>query len=372
MTLLGGFGTFPNKQENTPLTFAESGYTPLQNDAVITIDTSGGAFTLNLPDIDQAPMVFRQSLYYISKTTADANTLTISPFGADTIGGLAADLDLTTVESVLLYAPNGGNDWVVLGRGSAGPVVVSGLIPQEFVFGSPLGFIDQTSGFTYDPALNRLQFLGSPLGFTAFTIGNTNAANAPEFSVQNFVGDNSRIYATNQDGVLALLSVDSVAGVLTAGVTGDFCDEVLFSAGASGTKARLDGPLVKVGTVDATEVEVGRTGQTIEARGNLRVNEGTRINLIEVSADYTALVTDSFILYTADADLFLPPISTARRCLFWVRKGFAGGNIKIHPDGADTINGVGAAVSQVVDFSVVQIYATETGDDWAITLMVAL
>lgn len=154
MTILDGFGTFPIKEQDKALSFADSGYTLLQNDAVLRWNTSGGSCVCNLPDLSTAPDVFRQSLYYLCKTSSDGNSLSITPFAGDTIGGVGAPIIIAGVQSVLLYASSTTNDWIVLvaplGVAPIPFTAITGLAPQELLFGGALGGIDQSTELLFD------------------------------------------------------------------------------------------------------------------------------------------------------------------------------------------------------------------------------
>lgn len=79
----GGGGGSP-----LPLVTKAANYTILPTDSIILVDTSGGAFTLTLPD----PAALSGKIYYIVDKAGALNTnnLTLARFAAEMIEGLAA------------------------------------------------------------------------------------------------------------------------------------------------------------------------------------------------------------------------------------------------------------------------------------------
>ncbi len=108
--------------------FGDSGYTSLLTDDVIEWTTTGGACVQNLPALAGV----RGQKLFVSKITSDANTLSITPNGVETISGGAAGAALVLEGGarggVLLYAPLAGTDWTVLAAFNAPgtPVGVNG------------------------------------------------------------------------------------------------------------------------------------------------------------------------------------------------------------------------------------------------------
>ena len=158
MPSLGTFGQFGMKEPNTQRAFIDSPYTILQNDNITTWDTSGGACVCSLPNINQSPNAFRTSLFWITKTTGDANTVTVVPFPGNTINGQPS-LVLSTKGSVLLYAKNTGVDWEVLSLGFGASIpasAISGLVPQQVLFGSGTGGIQQSALLSFNAGTGTL------------------------------------------------------------------------------------------------------------------------------------------------------------------------------------------------------------------------
>ncbi len=160
MPILKGFGVFPNQEADRALVFGDSPYTLLQNDAVLRWNTAGGNCVQQLPDIATANEAFRQTLYYICKTSADVNTLTVRPFAGNTIGGIAGDLVITAASTVLIYASSTTLDWVVLVTpfvAASLPIsALTGATPEELMFGSALGGVEQDPRWYIDPIAGEL------------------------------------------------------------------------------------------------------------------------------------------------------------------------------------------------------------------------
>lgn len=90
-------------------TNANTPYTSLATDLFLLWDTSGGNCVQNLPAIASV----RNQILLIAKTTNDANTLTIDPNAAETIGN-APTLVLGAQATAMIYAPSLGTNWIVL------------------------------------------------------------------------------------------------------------------------------------------------------------------------------------------------------------------------------------------------------------------
>jgi len=86
--------------------------TLLVTDAIVLVNTSGGAFTLTLPD----PALFSGRLFYIFDKTGSlspANALTLARFAAEKIVGLAASKMFQTAWGAWIVTSD-GTDWYVL------------------------------------------------------------------------------------------------------------------------------------------------------------------------------------------------------------------------------------------------------------------
>jgi len=103
MSVAGG-----NIAKVTSKAFADTPYTALTTDSFILIDTSGGAFTLNLPTA-----VNNQNIYYIKDKTGNAgtNNITIDGNGTETIDGALTAVISTNYASVSIFS-NGAN-WFI-------------------------------------------------------------------------------------------------------------------------------------------------------------------------------------------------------------------------------------------------------------------
>ncbi len=103
--------TFPTeKQEGyKSLTSADSPYTVLVGNEIISGDCTGGAITDNLPTIAS----FRgRSLTFI-KTDSSANAMVLDGSGAETIAGQATISLLNQYDAITIFAPVSGTDWLV-------------------------------------------------------------------------------------------------------------------------------------------------------------------------------------------------------------------------------------------------------------------
>lgn len=406
MALLGFFGTTGMKEQSRVLGFGDSGYVPLQNDAVLLWDTSAGNVILQLPPINTAPFVFRQSLYYVAKTTTDANTITILPSVGDTIRGGASEV-ITSAGAVLLYAPNTGNDWTILSNfdpSPVGPGDVLGLVPLQVLFGANDTSIAQTDLLQFLPALDTIQTgYRLPEFFVWEQLTGPNPSNAPAACFYVPQGGNNSDGSNpggNAGGFIGLGSQGGAGNGAQEGglgsVFGFFCgpggDGSATSPGGNGGTASLiggepgvdngggpgnpgpafvdsgTGGLVGIGSTNADIVSLGRNGKTIESLGTHQFTNGVALSSVELNADYTPLVTDTYFLAMNDLNINLPDITTVRGSFWWLRKHYVGGQIKFVPDGADTIN-AGGSVAFTTDFGVVQVYAPSTGTDWVITSM---
>lgn len=87
--------------------FADSGYTATANDYAVLWDPTGGACVQNLP------VAVEGSIYVIKHDSASANTVTVTPNGAQTIDG-APNLVLATRGSCVLLGVVGVG-WSVVG-----------------------------------------------------------------------------------------------------------------------------------------------------------------------------------------------------------------------------------------------------------------
>lgn len=101
------------------ITNVSAAYAVTAGDNVVAADTSGGSFTVTLPDI----ATNRQRQVTVTKLDA-TNTLTIAGAGADTIQG-GATSSLTAISTLTYAAPETGTDWILVGS-AGGAVTASG------------------------------------------------------------------------------------------------------------------------------------------------------------------------------------------------------------------------------------------------------
>lgn len=97
------------KAHDAAKVFGDSPYVLAVTDFIVLWNTAGGNCAQTLPALAGV----REQMFFISKVTGDANTVTITPNGAETIA-TAANLVLNTISTVQLYAPAAGTDWIVL------------------------------------------------------------------------------------------------------------------------------------------------------------------------------------------------------------------------------------------------------------------
>lgn len=96
--------------ENTvSSTSVAANYTLKSADYLVLCDTSGGSFTITLPDVTQ----YRDKHFCVKKVTSDANTVTLDCTGADEID-LAANFVLPGgyLDSATIYSD--GSDWWII------------------------------------------------------------------------------------------------------------------------------------------------------------------------------------------------------------------------------------------------------------------
>ena len=80
----------------------------LTTDSVVLADAAGGALVLSLPD----PALYAEMTLSVKKTDGTVNTVTVTPFAAETIDGFASVVIQTPQESVDYYCD--GVNWFVL------------------------------------------------------------------------------------------------------------------------------------------------------------------------------------------------------------------------------------------------------------------
>ncbi len=81
--------------------------------------------------------------------------------------------------------------------------------------------------------------------------------------------------------------------------------------------------------------------------GELIVPGGSAQNVVEVSGNYTVLITDDFIADTGPGTVTLPLSSTAVKHVT-VKSVLGGGTLTLTPSGSDTIDG---AASQAININ---------------------
>lgn len=107
ISITNGSGSITIASINSTTT-KTANYTILSTDSIIFCDTSGGAFTLTLPN----PSTLAGKIFRIIDTTGSfqTNNLTLSPFGSEKIEGLAASKILQTAWGWFNVTTN-GTDW---------------------------------------------------------------------------------------------------------------------------------------------------------------------------------------------------------------------------------------------------------------------
>lgn len=89
------------------LVFADTPYTALDTDFIITADTTSGSITINLPTAAGGSNSLRK--HYIIMKLVAANTLTLDGSGAETINGSATKAITNISEGVYLFSD--GTNW---------------------------------------------------------------------------------------------------------------------------------------------------------------------------------------------------------------------------------------------------------------------
>jgi hypothetical protein len=96
---------------NTNTVVAKSAnYTILNYDSQIDCNSSGGAFTVTLPD--PAPLAGKIFIIKDVGGSATANNISIAPHGAETIDGLAANYLLQVSWGTVILQSDGTNWWI--------------------------------------------------------------------------------------------------------------------------------------------------------------------------------------------------------------------------------------------------------------------
>lgn len=103
--VFASFNTTPRLEVVTKTTT----YTALVQDDVIKADTSGGAWTLTLPDATTC----RGKVLYIKKVSSDANSLTIDPNGSQTIDGMTTRVLIVQYDFMAVVSD--GSNWQIIG-----------------------------------------------------------------------------------------------------------------------------------------------------------------------------------------------------------------------------------------------------------------
>lgn len=106
--LLAGGATkvFYDKPARNVRTTAISGAL-LTTDDIVAASAAGGAISLSLPD----PVLYRGHTITVKKTDATVNTVTVTPFAAETIDGAASVVIASPQEAVDFYCD--GTNWIV-------------------------------------------------------------------------------------------------------------------------------------------------------------------------------------------------------------------------------------------------------------------
>lgn len=101
-------GTLRRKQAATPVVTKAANYTALDTDETILVDASSGSVTVALPSA-----VYRAGkVYNVKKIDASANSVTIDPYGAETVDGAATKS--TTTQWANMRVQSNGTAWFVL------------------------------------------------------------------------------------------------------------------------------------------------------------------------------------------------------------------------------------------------------------------
>lgn len=150
------------------LTSASSPYTVSQATAgkLLSVDTSGGAVTVNMPTIAGLVLPF---VVGVKKATSDTNAITINRGGTDTFDGAGATSKTISVESGLTLIPDtdtAPDRWttIAFGGANAGPLTSSGLTIGT---GKVAGRQTAGTGAIEELALTLFALLGTAGVFTA-------------------------------------------------------------------------------------------------------------------------------------------------------------------------------------------------------------
>ncbi len=114
MKVAGGIPSWGSAQTSLATTAKTTTYTILNTDDAITADSSGGAFTMTLPDCaTNAGKVF-----YIKKISTDFSAVTIQRAGSDTLFGVSSTTSTTlnTVGEEIVLVSFGSTVWQILER----------------------------------------------------------------------------------------------------------------------------------------------------------------------------------------------------------------------------------------------------------------
>lgn len=122
------------------------------DDAAILVDSSGGAVTVNLPQAGAVP----GRVYYVKKTTSDANTVTIDPSGAETIEGSATLIFGTSGRDSRAIVSDGTQWWVISGQGSTAGAVGASLYARASTELNIVNDATEQAIFSFTVAANDL------------------------------------------------------------------------------------------------------------------------------------------------------------------------------------------------------------------------
>ena len=156
VTTSNGAVTGLNGPNTTPLTSVSSPYTVVATDDSIAANATGGNIIINLP----TAISNGKTLLQIEKADSSANTVTITPFAGNTIGGGASLVLTRQYEGAIIYSDASG-DWRIWQW-------YFGVVPANEVVASPNG----TAGIASPRALVNADFPTSGVAAGSYT--NTN------------------------------------------------------------------------------------------------------------------------------------------------------------------------------------------------------
>lgn len=155
------------KQEGyKALVFADSPYTVLVGNEVVSGDCTAGQITSNLPAIAS----FRGLSLTFIKSDNSANSLVLDGNGAETIAGQATVSLLSQWDAITLYAPPTGTDWLVKNFTQGASLVPTDTVEFQILDRSAADFANLASLALAEADATARTNSFSTIGYSRFAI----------------------------------------------------------------------------------------------------------------------------------------------------------------------------------------------------------